>query len=132
MLIVWAATGPLFGFSEQWQLIINSCTTIVTFLMVFIIQNTQNRDFKALHLKLDELIRSSDNAHIGFINVQDLSDEDLHRWRKRFKGCGSGRPGRMTRPSRGLRVRLKARLLGRRRNAGDSKRRLCGVQAAYE
>jgi low affinity Fe/Cu permease len=65
LLISWAMTGPLFGFSEQWQLIVNSFTTIVTFLMVFVIQNTQNRDFKALHLKLDELIRTSEAPIMG-------------------------------------------------------------------
>jgi low affinity Fe/Cu permease len=73
LLIGWAATGPLFGFTQQWQLVVNSFTTIVTFLMVFVIQNTQNRDFTALHLKLDELIRSNEGAHPGFIALQNLS-----------------------------------------------------------
>jgi low affinity Fe/Cu permease len=84
VLIGWAVSGPFFGFSEHWQLVINSFTTIVTFLMVFIIQNTQNRDFKALHLKLDELIRATEGAHRGLIMVQDLSDEQLHRLEKAF------------------------------------------------
>jgi low affinity Fe/Cu permease len=94
VLLVWALSGPLFGFSEHWQLMINSFTTIVTFLMVFIIQNTQNRDFKALHLKLDELIRATKGAHRGMINVQDLTDEQLHRLEAAFhrlrKRTGTG------------------------------------------
>src|SRR5438094_1360290 len=85
ILIGWGMSGPLFGFSEQWQLIINSCTTIVTFLMVFVIQNTQNRDFKALHLKLDELIRTSEGAHYGLIALQNLSDEELNVIEKGFE-----------------------------------------------
>jgi low affinity Fe/Cu permease len=75
----WGASGPLFGFSEHWQLMVNSFTTIVTFLMVFIIQNTQNRDFQALQLKLDELLRITPGAHRGIINLQELTDDELHR-----------------------------------------------------
>ncbi len=86
--MTWGASGPVFGFSEQWQLIINSFTTIVTFLMVFIIQNTQNRDFKALQLKLDELLRASDNTHKGLINMHNFSDEELHRLEQAFKRLG--------------------------------------------
>src|SRR5688572_25185448 len=85
----WGASGPLFGFSEQWQLIINSFTTIVTFLMVFVIQNTQNRDFKALQLKLDELLRASDNTHKGLVNMHNLSDDHLHRLEKAFERLGN-------------------------------------------
>ena len=77
ILAVWGIAGPVFGFSEQWQLFINSVTTIMTFLMVFIIQNTQNRDFTALHLKFDEIIRTSEGAHKGLIALQNLSDEEL-------------------------------------------------------
>ena len=85
LLIGWAATGPLFGFTQQWQLVVNSFTTIVTFLMVFVIQNTQTRDFTALHLKLDELIRSNEGAHPGFIALQNLSDEELNLIEKGFE-----------------------------------------------
>jgi low affinity Fe/Cu permease len=82
IIFVWALTGPLFHFSDTWQLVINTSTTIVTFLMVFLIQNTQNRDGKALHLKLDELIRAVDGARNNLIDLDRLSDaelEELHR-----------------------------------------------------
>ncbi|MEO5627742.1 MAG: low affinity iron permease family protein [Candidatus Saccharimonadales bacterium] len=78
IIIVWAITGPLFKFSDTWQLVINTSTTIVTFLMVFLIQNTQNRDSKAVHLKLDELIRVSVKARDSFVELEDMSDEDLN------------------------------------------------------
>ena len=75
-VIVWASTGPLFGFSDTWQLVINTSTTIVTFLMVFLIQNTQNRDNAAIQAKLDEIIRTSDSDN-RFIGIEHLSDEEL-------------------------------------------------------
>jgi low affinity Fe/Cu permease len=77
VIIVWAITGPMFHFSDTWQLIINTGTTIVTFLMVFLIQNTQNRDAKAIHLKLNELIHAVTKAHDELIDVEKLSDEEL-------------------------------------------------------
>jgi low affinity Fe/Cu permease len=77
IIIVWAVTGPLFNFSDTWQLIINTFTTLVTFLMVFLIQNTQNRDAKALHLKLDEVIHALAEAHNEIMGVEDRPDEDL-------------------------------------------------------
>ncbi len=77
VVIIWALSGPAFGYSDTWQLVINTGTTIVTFLMVFLIQNTQNRDSKALHLKLDELIRSTKSARKAFIDLENFSDEDL-------------------------------------------------------
>ena len=77
IVIVWAATGPIFGYSDTWQLVINTGTTIVTFLMVFLIQNTQNRDAKTIHLKLDEIIRSIRRAHNEMIDIEKLSDEEL-------------------------------------------------------
>jgi low affinity Fe/Cu permease len=83
--LVWATSGPLFGFSNTWQLVINTGTTIITFLMVFLIQNTQNRDGAAVQLKLDELIRTIDGAHNGFQDLEKLSDEDLARIRARFE-----------------------------------------------
>jgi low affinity Fe/Cu permease len=77
IIVVWAISGPLFGFSNTWQLAINTSTTIITFLMVFLIQNTQNREGAAVQLKLDELIRAIDGAHNGFLDLEELSDEDL-------------------------------------------------------
>ena len=85
IILVWATSGPLFGFSNTWQLVINTGTTIITFLMVFLIQNTQNRDGIAVQLKLDELIRTIDGAHNGFLDLEELSDEDLARIRARFE-----------------------------------------------
>lgn len=76
VIVLWAVTGPLFGFSDTWQLVINTGTTIITFLMVFLIQNTQNRDSRAMQLKLDELIRAG-RASDSFIDIEDLSDEEL-------------------------------------------------------
>src|SRR5262245_4135998 len=76
LVVVWAASGPLFGFSDTWQLVINTGTTVITFLMVFVIQNTQNRDGAALQAKLDELIRSS-AAHNQFIGIEHLTDEEI-------------------------------------------------------
>lgn len=77
IIMIWAATGPIFNFSNTWQLFINTGTTIVTLLMVFLIQNTQNRDSRAIHLKLDELLKGIRGARDSFINVEDLPDEDL-------------------------------------------------------
>jgi len=81
IVVLWLITGPLFGFSDTWQLIINTGTTIVTFLMVFLIQNTQNRDSEAMHIKLDELIRAVDGAHNGLLNLEDLGEKELDRIR---------------------------------------------------
>ena len=84
VIVAWAILGPHFGFSDTWQLIINTGTTIVTFLVVFLIQNTQNRDAKALHLKLDELIRSHHPASNELIDVEKLSDEELDALEERY------------------------------------------------
>src|SRR5213079_3039164 len=84
---VWLITGPTFHFSDTWQLIINTATTIITFLMVFLIQNTQNRDAKAVHLKLDELIRAIKNARNELVDLEDLSDEELQRLDANSGGC---------------------------------------------
>lgn len=83
-LVVWAVSGPVFYFSDTWQLVINTGTTIVTFLVVFLIQNTQNRDAKALHLKLDELIRSHLPARNDMIDIEKLSDEELDELETRY------------------------------------------------
>jgi low affinity Fe/Cu permease len=85
IVIVWAATGPMFHFSDTWQLIINTGTTIVTFLMVFLIQNTQNRDGKAIQLKLDELIRAVEGARNKLVDLESLSDEDLKKLETEFQ-----------------------------------------------
>ena len=77
VILVWAVTGPLFHYSDTWQLVINTSTTIVTFLMVFLIQNTQNRDSQAIHVKLDELIRAKKGARNSMIDLDDLTDEEL-------------------------------------------------------
>jgi len=82
---VWGLTGPMFHFSDTWQLIINTGTTIVTFLMVFLIQNTQNRDAKAMHLKLDELIRAVQGARNRLVDLEALSDEELKKLEDQFK-----------------------------------------------
>lgn len=84
IVIVWGVSGPVFGFSDTWQLVINTGTTIVTFLMVFLIQNTQNRDTEALQIKLDELIRASRNAHNALLDLEELDDEKLDAIRATF------------------------------------------------
>ncbi|MGN6236841.1 low affinity iron permease family protein [Dyella sp.] len=83
IVVVWAASGPLFGFGDTWQLVINTGTTIITFLMVFLIQNTQNRDSAAVQIKLDELIRSS-HAHNALLALEELDDATLERIRKHY------------------------------------------------
>ena len=84
IVIVWAVSGPIMGFSEVWQLTINTGTTIITFLMVFIIQSTQNRDTAAIQIKLDELIRTTHAAHNSLLNLEELSEEELERLRKKY------------------------------------------------
>ena len=84
-ILAWAVSGPVFGFSDTWQLVINTGTTIVTFLMVFVIQNTQNRDGRAMQLKLDELIHSSRAARTEFVDVEDLTDAELNQLQEQFK-----------------------------------------------
>ena len=83
---VWALTGPLFGFSDTWQLVINTSTTIVTFLMVFLIQSTQNRDAKAVHLKLDELIRALSGARNNLLDLEKLPEKELDALASQFEG----------------------------------------------
>jgi low affinity Fe/Cu permease len=85
VVLLWAITGPLFGFSDTWQLVINTGTTVVTFLIVFLIQCTQNRDTLALQLKLDELVRSEGKARTGLVDLEELSDEELERLHQEFK-----------------------------------------------
>ncbi len=85
VIVLWAATGPSFGFSDTWQLVINTGTTIITFLVVFLIQNTQNRDVKAIHLKLDELIHAMEGARNSLVDLENLSDEELNKLQKEFQ-----------------------------------------------
>src|SRR5690242_8243865 len=85
VVIVWAISGPIFAYSDTWQLVINTGTTIVTFLMVFLVQNTQNRDARALHLKMDELLRSVKDARNMLINLESCSDEELERIERQFQ-----------------------------------------------
>jgi low affinity Fe/Cu permease len=84
IIVVWAVTGPLFGFSDTWQLVINTGTTIVTFLMVFLIQNTQNRDTEALQIKLDELIRAVKGARNEVLDLEEMDEEQLNEIRKEY------------------------------------------------
>ena len=84
IILIWAITGPLFKFSDTWQLVINTGTTIITFLMVFLIQNTQNRDTEAIQIKLDELIRSVKEAHNALLDLEELDDEELDEIRKEY------------------------------------------------
>jgi len=84
-VILWAILGPVFGFSDTWQLVINTGTTIVTFLMVFLIQNTQNRDTGAMQVKLDELIRATRGAHNALLDLEELSDKELVQVRNRYE-----------------------------------------------
>jgi low affinity Fe/Cu permease len=85
IVLVWSVTGPLFGFSDTWQLVINTGTTIVTFLMVFLIQNTQNRDARAIHLKLDELIHTAKGARNSLIDLENCTDEELDKLQSQFE-----------------------------------------------
>jgi low affinity Fe/Cu permease len=89
VIIIWAITGPIFQFSDTWQLVINTGTTIITFLMVFLIQNSQNRDAKAVQIKLDELIRSIDAARNEVIDIENSPEKDLQKLQQDFSGLGN-------------------------------------------
>ena len=89
VIAVWILTGPIFGFSDTWQLVINTGTTIVTFLMVFLIQNTQNRDTEAIQVKLDELIRATKGAHNALLDLEELEEETLDAFRTRYQALAS-------------------------------------------
>ncbi|GLS88060.1 hypothetical protein GCM10010873_34210 [Cypionkella aquatica] len=89
VVVVWIVTGPLFNFSDTWQLVINTGTTIVTFLMVFLIQNTQNRDTQAIQLKLDELIRATAGAHNALLDLEELDERALEGFRKRYEALAT-------------------------------------------
>ena len=89
VIAIWIVTGPIFGFSDTWQLVIKTGTTIITFLMVFLIQNTQNRDTEAIQLKLDELIRSTKGAHNALLDLEELELEDLDKFRAKYLALAS-------------------------------------------
>jgi low affinity Fe/Cu permease len=93
VVLAWALTGPFFAFSDTWQLVINTGTTIVTFLMVFLIQNTQNRDAKAIHLKLDELIRAVKGARNTLVDLENLSDAELQKLQEEFQRLSTREAG---------------------------------------
>jgi low affinity Fe/Cu permease len=88
-VVLWAVTGPVFGFSDTWQLVINTSTTIITFLMVFLIQNTQNRDTSAIQLKLDELIRATRGAHNALLDLEEIDDELLASYLKTYQALAA-------------------------------------------
>jgi low affinity Fe/Cu permease len=100
VILIWLLTGPIFNFSDTWQLIINTATTIITFLMVFLIQNTQNRDAKAMHLKLDELIRAVKDARNELVDLEELSDEELKKLEEQFRRMRTRAENDKTSPSR--------------------------------
>src|ERR687892_1299100 len=85
LIAAWMITGPIFHFSDTWQLVINTVTTIVTFLMVFVIQNTQNRDTEAIQVKLDELIRATKGAHNALLDLEEIEDEQLEKYRRSYE-----------------------------------------------
>lgn len=89
VILVWAVTGPLFGFNDTWQLVINTGTTIITFLMVFLIQNSQNRDTEAIQIKLDELIRATKGAHNVLLDLEELEEEDLDAFRDKYEALAA-------------------------------------------
>jgi low affinity Fe/Cu permease len=101
LIILWLLSGPLFGYSDTWQLVVNTVTTVFTYLAVFVLQNSQNRDARAMHLKLDELIRSVKGARNKLVNLENLSDAELHELEQQFQRLieHRGRTHRTIRPN---------------------------------
>jgi low affinity Fe/Cu permease len=99
VIVVWAVTGPLFKFSDTWQLVINTGTTIVTFLMVFLIQNTQNRDTEAMQVKLDELIRATKGAHNALLDLEELDEKALMAFKQRYEALALAARGEIAKGS---------------------------------
>ena len=96
IVLIWIVTGPLFHFSDTWQLVINTGTTIITFLMVFLIQNTQNRDTEAIQVKLDELIRATTGAHNALLDLEELEEENLDSFRVKYQALASAARARLS------------------------------------
>jgi low affinity Fe/Cu permease len=122
IILVWAATGPLFGFSDTWQLVINTGTTIVTFLMVFLIQNSQTRDAEAIHIKLDELIESTKGARRELLDLEEMPEEELYRLQSEWETMAAearrrhhGRTGKPKRPTPGYHSEAAERRPGRKK-----------------
>jgi low affinity Fe/Cu permease len=100
VIAAWILTGPIFRFSDTWQLVINTGTTIITFLMVFLIQNTQNRDTEAIQVKLDELIRVTEGAHNALLDLEELEEESLHVFRSKYQALASAARAQLSRGDR--------------------------------
>ena len=109
VVLVWACTGPLFDFSDTWQLVINTGTTIVTFLMVFLIQGAQNRDSRAVHLKLDELLRAVTEARTSMVDLEALTDQELDRLRSEFSALRAHASEEAARRAAGVERRAEGR-----------------------
>jgi low affinity Fe/Cu permease len=122
VVLIWAVSGPFFGFSEVWQLVINTGTTIVTFLMVFLVQNTQNRDSAAIQAKLDELLRAVGTAREQFIGIEHMTDTEIEHIREELENECNGQP----RPSHESVARMLLRRGSRSRTPVSSSRRLSG------
>ncbi len=97
VIVAWIVTGPIFGFSDTWQLVINTGTTVVTFLMVFLIQNTQNRDTRGIQVKLDELIRATNGAHNALLDLEELEEESLNEFRTKYQALASAARAELSR-----------------------------------
>ena len=118
LVVVWAACGPYFGFSDAWQLVINTSTTIGTFLMLFVLQNSQNRDTKAINIKLDELLRAIEGARNRLTDLGDASDEELDKLEREFRRLAeTGRRSEAPRSDAGALKRRKGKASHRRRSA---------------
>jgi low affinity Fe/Cu permease len=104
LVVVWAVTGPLFHFSDTWQLVINTSTTIITFLMVFLIQNTQNRDTAAMQIKLDEIIRAIDSAHNALLDLEQLDQKELAQFRKHYEKLAQEARSDLRSPGNGAKI----------------------------
>ncbi len=113
IVLIWAGSGPYFNYSDTWQLIINTGTTIVTFLMVFLIQNTQNRDGKAMQIKLDELIRATKGARQYYVSLEDLTDEEIEQLNRQFQALA--KHPNTTRAIQKLHEKIEAETVERRR-----------------
>jgi low affinity Fe/Cu permease len=113
IIVIWGLLGPVFGYSDTWQLVINTATTIITFLMVFVIQNTQNRDTASIHIKVDELIRVTKNARNVLLDLEELDDKTLEKLRDDYEGLARKAKSRTRTPPRAERVPKKPKGTGK-------------------